>query len=163
MIAGIGTTKFIVINADGRSRILELTNVHYAPDARHNLLSISTLTRTGLYAILNGKALKVFKLDTRDEIAYTPLHPNSNVYILPTKRSPALPITMALAVVDFNDPVWSEHQRLRHLALDGMRRLLKMSNSIDLTDKQIKAKLKDVYLVCYTTRALYKIPRDLAK
>lgn len=44
-----------------------------------------------------------------------------------------------------------------------MRELIKVSDGIDLTDAQIKEKLRAVCPVCATTRALVYIPRDLAK
>ena len=40
-----------------------------------------------------------------------------------------------------------------------MMKLIPISDGINVTKKQIQAKLKDVCPVCATTRALYKIPK----
>jgi hypothetical protein len=44
-----------------------------------------------------------------------------------------------------------------------MLKLLNSSTRIEVTAAQIRAKLKAVCPVCAVTRALVKIPRDLAK
>lgn len=67
-----------------------------------------------------------------------------------------------VAVVDFSDPVWKWHRRLGHLGLDNMRRLLKVSNGINLTDKQVKSRLGAVCPVCATTRAIVRVPKEPA-
>jgi hypothetical protein len=66
------------------------------------------------------------------------------------------------ATVDFDDPVWKWHRRLGHLGFQNMLNLLGSSTGMDITEKQIKAKLKAVCPICATTRALVKIPRDPA-
>lgn len=83
------------------------------------------------------------------------------------RTSPAEHLLLSRQVIvnaiDFDDPVWKMHRRLGHLSFQNMFNLCKFSEGMRLTEKQIKAKLKAVCLVCATTRALVKIPRDLAK
>jgi hypothetical protein len=67
------------------------------------------------------------------------------------------------ALVDFDHPVWYWHRRLGHLGLDNMRRLVKHSTGIALTDQQIREQLKGICPVCAVTRTLVKVPRDPAK
>lgn len=68
------------------------------------------------------------------------------------------------AVLDFDkDPVWKWHRRLGHLGIESMRKLLKQSEGMDVTDKQLSAKVKLVCPVCATTRAIVKIPRSPAR
>lgn len=163
-IVAIGTVEFIVTNTDGKSIVLILQGVCFAPQARHNLISVGTLSNagSGFNFTINKHVIRIFSDGTAVEVAYAPKHATANVYILQVKRSPTL-APLAAAAVDFNDPVWSEHRRLGHLSLEGMRKLLKISDGINVTDAQIKAKIKDICPICYTTRALYKIPRDPAK
>ncbi|KAG9512183.1 hypothetical protein KCU93_g10402, partial [Aureobasidium melanogenum] len=64
--------------------------------------------------------------------------------------------------IDYNDPVWVWHRRLGHLGFDNMIKLLKVAEGIDLTEKQIKSKIRMICPVCATTKAVNRIPRDLA-
>ena len=64
--------------------------------------------------------------------------------------------------MDFNDPVWKQYRRLGYLGLESIRRLLKQSYSYELTNKQIRAKLKVVCPVCAITKVVIRIPRDPA-
>jgi hypothetical protein len=161
-ITGKGDIEILVTSTEGKNTILTLTNVRYAPHARYNLLSLSTLSLSGprFRITIDEQDMCIYRKDTNTQVAYAKLHINANIYLMRTQRSPTLPI--AAAAVDFDDPVWSEHRRLGHLSLDSMRKLLKISDGIKVTDRQIAAKIKDVCPVCYTTRALYKIPRDAA-
>lgn len=54
------------------------------------------------------------------------------------------------------------HRRLGHLGVENMRRLLKVSEGINLTNQQVREKLGTICPVCATTRAIVKIPRDPA-
>lgn len=67
------------------------------------------------------------------------------------------------AVVDFSKPIWKWHHCLGHLGLSNMRNLIKISNSINISDKDIKKVLGTVCPVCATTRALTHIPQDPAR
>ena len=73
------------------------------------------------------------------------------------------PMDVVAATVHFDDPVWKWHRRLGHLGFQNMLNLLDSSTGMEITAKQIKAKLKAVCPICATTRALVKIPRDPAK
>ncbi|KAG9511488.1 hypothetical protein KCV07_g10138, partial [Aureobasidium melanogenum] len=64
--------------------------------------------------------------------------------------------------IDFNDPVWKWHRRLGHVGLHALIKLLKLSDGIDLTEKQIKARIGMICPVCATTKATNNIPRDPA-
>jgi GAG-pre-integrase domain len=75
--------------------------------------------------------------------------PSSN-YVSHVSTNDSVKIT---AIIDFEDPVWKWHRRLGHLSAEGIRRLLKQSEGIELTGKQIQAKIKAVSPVCATTRA----------
>ena len=91
----------------------------------------------------------IYSKSANCNVALTSLHLSANVYIFYAKRSPTLPT--AAAAVNFNDPVQLEYRRLRHLSLDSMRCLLKISNSIKVTNKQIQAKINNLYSIYYTT------------
>jgi hypothetical protein len=161
-ITGKGDVEFVVTNRDGARLILQLSDVRYAPDARCNLLSISSFIHAdpGYYTLTTRTdGMLLYREHDNKKIAHAPLHTSANVYVLSMTRSADL---VAAAAVDFNDPVWSEHRRLGHLSLAYMRHLTKISDSMTVTDKQIQAKLKDQCPVCATTRALYRIPRDPA-
>jgi len=162
-ICGKGTIDIVITDSNGNHSILELHDVRYAPDARCNLLSISTLSMSGqgFKILIDGQDMLIHSKGANRNVALASLHPSANVYVFYAKRSPTLPT--AAAAVDFDDPVWSEHRRLGHLSLDGMRRLLKISDGIKVTDKQIQAKMNDLCPICHTTRALYKIPRGPAQ
>ena len=161
-ITGTGTIEMTVTNSRGKVVTLQLHNVRHAPQARCNLLSISSLADSGpgFVMITTKDHMKVYRKDTKAEVAYAPRNFHINVYVLPVERLPPQPVVTA--AVDFNDPVWAEHRRLGHLGLESMRRLTRMSTGMTVTDAQIKAKLKDNCPICHTTRALYKIPRDPA-
>ncbi|KAH0166409.1 hypothetical protein KCU67_g4321, partial [Aureobasidium melanogenum] len=68
----------------------------------------------------------------------------------------------AVPEIDYDDPVWVWHRRLGHLGFDNMMKLLKMSDGIDLTEKQIKSKAGMICPVCATTKAVNRVPRDPA-
>jgi hypothetical protein len=123
--------------------------------------SLSTLSTSGpgFRILINGLDMTMQRKDNNTETAHAKLHATANVYLMHTKRSPTLS-AVAAAAVDFDDPVWSEHRRLGHLGPDGMRKLLKISDGSAVTDKQIQVKIHDIYPICNTTQALYRIPRN---
>ena len=118
------------------------------------------MSRQGFKILINGQDMLIYSKGANRNVALASLHLSANVYVFYAKQSPTLPT--AAAAVDFDDPVWLEHRRLGHLSLDGMRCLLKISDGIKVTDKQIQAKMNDLCPICHTTRALYKIPRGPA-
>jgi len=82
---------------------------------------------------------------------------------LPKPDNPFKSGEVLVAAINFNDPVWRMHRRLGHLSFQGMLNLKKVSTGMDVTEQQIKEKLKAICPVCATTRALVRIPRDPAK
>lgn len=70
---------------------------------------------------------------------------------------------VVVAMINFDDPVWKWHWRLGYLSFQNMLKLLDSSNGMEITAAQIRTKLKAICLVCVVTRALVKVPRDLAK
>jgi hypothetical protein len=104
-ITGKGDVKFVVTNHEGVRVILQLTNVRYAPNARCNLLSISSFVSSdlGYYTYTTQRnSMLLYRENDDKEIAHAPLHARSNVYILHITRSPDL---VATAAVDFNNLV----------------------------------------------------------
>ena len=75
---------------------------------------------------------------------------------------PGVQPPFVVSLLDYDDPVWKWHRRMGHLSVQSLRDLLKVSNGIDLTDKQLQAKLGTICPVCATTRAVNKVPRDPA-
>jgi hypothetical protein len=75
---------------------------------------------------------------------------------------PGVQPPFVVSLLDYDDPVWKWHRRMGHLSVQSLRDLLKVSNGIDLTDKQLQAKLGTICPVCATTRAVNRIPRDPA-
>lgn len=66
-------------------------------------------------------------------------------------------------IIEFDNIVWKWHQKLDYLSWKNIRRLLKQNERINLIDKQIKAKIKIICLVCTTTKVIVKILRDFVK
>jgi hypothetical protein len=98
----------------------------------------------------------------KEDIAFAPL--TNGLFTMNISNTSTKPeYGIVAAAVDFNDPVWHEHRRLGHLSLQNMRHLLKISTGMNLTDKQISAKIGDVCPICWTTRNLNRIPREPAK
>ena len=65
-----------------------------------------------------------------------------------------------IATIDFHDFVWKWHRRLEHIEFENLRRLFKINEEMNITDKQIKDKLNAVCSVCATSRAIFVISRD---
>ena len=175
-IQGGGTALPTVLLPNGRTIELQLSRVAYCPDLRCNIISLSQLARLGnLRGDWNDGKLNVSTAEgeivisaVEKEGLYTVQcrQPDSSK----TKRlepdSAAVPLgvvpPMVVANVDFNDPVWKWHRRLGHLGVENMRRLLKVSDGMNVTDKQIREKLGSICPVCATTKAILRIPRDPA-
>ena len=181
-IQGGGTVELCLDNTDGNNVILELSKVAYAPNVRCNILSQSALGQFGdLRGLWNKRGitietqhgesvaeaterdgmyyLKVRKLtSTRCEYDATTLLQESSCPVMPTGSKPPL----VVATIDFNDPVWKWHRRLGHLSFENMRRLSRVSRGMNITEKQIKAKLNAICPVCATSRAINRIPREPA-
>ena len=75
---------------------------------------------------------------------------------------PGVQPPFVVSLLDYDDPVWKWHRRMGHLSVQSLRDLLKVSNGIDLTDKQLQAKLGTICPVCATTRAVNRIPKEPA-
>ncbi|KAK4546904.1 hypothetical protein LTR36_001636 [Oleoguttula mirabilis] len=60
------------------------------------------------------------------------------------------------------NPVWIWHRKLGHLGLGNMRKLLKMSIGIPITDKQIKAMLGAICPICAVAKATKRVPKEPA-
>lgn len=82
----------------------------------------------------------------------------TSTQVMPYGAKPPL----VVAAINFNDPVWKWHRRLGHLSFENMRRLAKVSRGMNITEKQIKAKLNAICPVCATSRAINRIPREPA-
>ncbi|OAQ57917.1 integrase core domain-containing protein [Pochonia chlamydosporia 170] len=75
---------------------------------------------------------------------------------------PGVQPPFVVSLLDYNNPVWKWHRRMGHLSIQSMRDLLKVSNGIDLTDKQLQGELGVMCPICATTKAVNRVPRDPA-
>lgn len=162
-IKGRGVVQLILKSPDGFPVEVSLSDVAYAPQGKCNLFS------GGLF-IQKAKVIGVYNEDYMTWInnhGHTIGHAifKKGLYQLDATRLPNGhdPIDAIAATVDFDDPVWKWHRRLGHLGFQNMLSLLDSSTGMEITAKQIKAKVKAVCPICATTRALVKIPRDPAK
>ncbi|CAK1358438.1 unnamed protein product [Cercospora beticola] len=181
-IQGGGSVKLPFLTSDGFFE-LNLSSVAYVPTLRCNILSTSLLSCMNeeivgqwdkdSIRICTSDGLEVARARQTNGLYELALHPQVSLY-KPTGQvddSKAAPLESmppgvrppyVAATIDFSDPVWKWHRRMGHLGLDNMRRLLKVSNGISITDKQLKAKLGAICPVCATTRAIVKVPREPA-
>ncbi|PIA89589.1 Retrovirus-related Pol polyprotein from transposon TNT 1-94 [Cercospora beticola] len=181
-IQGGGSVKLPFLTSDGFFE-LNLSSVAYVPTLRCNILSTSLLLCMNeeivgqwdkdSIRICTSDGLEVARARQTNGLYELALHPQVSLY-KPTGQvddSKAAPLESmppgvrppyVAATIDFSDPVWKWHRRMGHLGLDNMRRLLKVSNGISITDKQLKAKLGAICPVCATTRAIVKVPREPA-
>jgi hypothetical protein len=165
-VQGGGRVEVLLLNAQQQPIKLRLSNVAYAPTGRCNLLSLGALAeKAGVHGHWNNHGMT---LSTRDkvDIGFATLSTGLfrlNIKPLPKSDNPFESGEVIAAAIDFDDPVWRMHRRLGHLSFQGMLSLKKVSTGMNVTEEQIKAKLKAVCPVCATTRALVKIPRDPAK
>ena len=163
-IRGGGTVNVVFKTSQGDDCEFSLSEVAYAPDARCNLLSVSSLCEKGsLHAELTSASIKFLTQDGF-EVAHAPAE--DGLYRMDCENpelGPCHERNQIAALVDFDDPVWKWHRRLGHLGIQSMRRLLKQSEGMDLTDDELKAKAQAICPICATTRAINKIPRDPAR
>ncbi|KAM3559037.1 hypothetical protein ARSEF4850_004308 [Beauveria asiatica] len=75
---------------------------------------------------------------------------------------PGVQPPFVVPLLDYDNPVWKWHRRMGHLSIQSLRDLLKVSNGIDLTDKQLQGELGVMCPVCATTKAVNRVPRDPA-
>ncbi|EJP62031.1 pol polyprotein [Beauveria bassiana ARSEF 2860] len=54
---------------------------------------------------------------------------------------PGVQPPFVVSLLDYDNPVWKWHRRMGHLSIQSLRDLLKVSNGIDLTDKQLQGEL----------------------
>ena len=165
-ISGGGSAKFKVYNQDGESSTLHLTEVAYAPNARCNLISMSLLaTKGGLMGRWDDKSITIEQHDG-SQIANAVLI-DGFYRLITTTTVVTCEIDQAsrnlAALINYDDSVWKWHRRLGHLSWQGMRNLLKISEGMDITDKEIQAKLRERCPQCNITRALNQIPREPAR
>ena len=171
-IKGEETISLLMLSANDQGEPIELVliTVAYALDLRYNVMSLSMLTEAAeLHEIWNRRGITIH---TSDEIPVDMATLNDELYRVevdiskvPNRKddtSSEPPKKVATIVIDFSDPVWVWHRRMGHLEIEGLRKLLKMSNGMTLTDKQIKGKIEAICPICATTKSMVKIPRDPA-
>jgi hypothetical protein len=162
LIKGGGSMVLPLEDKHGRITQLKLTKVVYAPSSRCNLLSLTEIAKkSGLRGHWGEDKLT---FETREGVEIGHALTNDGLYHVSLAPQPHLISSRVkhAAMIDFNDPVWKWHRRLGHISFENLRRLLKQSEGIDITDQQVKAKLKAICPVCATTRATVRIPRDPA-
>lgn len=167
-IGGGGRVKLPLL-CDGQVSVITLDHVAYAPNARCNLFSPTKLklkgefdedhmvlrTRSGQSAGHANCVKGLFELDLAFQYSQGKCDSER-----PQTEDTAVPMA---ANINWDDPVWKWHRRLGHMSFQNMKKLLKSCEGLELTSKQIQAKLKAICPVCATTRAQNRIPRDPAR
>ncbi|SMY29126.1 unnamed protein product [Zymoseptoria tritici ST99CH_1A5] len=177
-IEGGGTVSFKLFDQEDPDEptILTLGNVAYAPDARFNIISVSYLAeRAHLRGEWSVHGMTIVDKDRNhlttaklyDGLYYIQLVDQEPIQSNPGKEEvmtvlPGVVPPFVVAEIDFSEPVMMWHRKLGHLSLGNLRKLVKMSHGINLTDEQIKAKLEVDCPVCGTTKHTNRIPRDPA-
>ncbi|OQE54307.1 hypothetical protein PENNAL_c0452G03678, partial [Penicillium nalgiovense] len=161
-IEGMGVVNLLLKSPDGVPVKVSLSEVAYAPRGKCNLFSGGMFTRKANLTGIYNKQYMTWMNDAGHAIGHAAF--GNGLYHLDATKLPNDDITSGViaATVDFDDPVWKWHRRLGHLGFQSMLNLLRSSTGMEITEKQIKAKLKAVCPVCATTRALVRIPRDPA-
>ncbi|KAI3129614.1 hypothetical protein CBS147330_5244 [Penicillium roqueforti] len=161
-IEGMGVVNLLLKCPDGVPVKVSLSEVAYAPRGKCNLFSGGMFTRKANLTGIYNKQYMTWMNDAGHAIGHAAF--GNGLYHLDATKLPNDDITSGViaATVDFDDPVWKWHRRLGHLGFQSMLNLLRSSTGMEITEKQIKAKLKAVCPVCATTRALVRIPRDPA-
>jgi len=141
--------------------------VAYAPNDRYNLLSIGLLaSKAKVQTYFNDEEMI---LRTKDNVSIKRAGLRNGLYPLHVIKLPRRddttfdPNAITIAAINFDDLVWKIYRRLGHLSFQNMLNLSKYSEGMGLTEKQIKTKFKTVCPIYATSRALVRIPRDLAK
>lgn len=129
-IKGAGVVRLAISAHD-----LYLSEAAYAPNSSCNLLSLQMLaTKAGMHGTWDKDRITILTREG-ELIGQAPLQ--NGMYCLQMSNqethSPNPPLVAA--TVDFDDPVWKWHRKLGHLSWENMRKLLKQSEGIDLTDK----------------------------
>lgn len=160
-VAGEGTAVVTVETPTGEEVELELTGVMYIPTSRCHLVSLSELANKGGFGGVWGS--EHVSIDHQGQTICVAKQ-SHGLYPLPTTQVyPHIPTGTHIAGnVDFSHPVWHWHERLGHPSIENMRTLLKHSKGMNLTDAQLKAKIKATCPTCATTKATSRIPRDPA-
>lgn len=161
-IEGMGVVNLLLKSPDGVPVKVSLSEVAYAPRGKCNLFSGGMFTRKANLTGIYNKQYMTWMNDAGHAIGHAAF--GNGLYHLDATKLPNDDMTSGViaATVDFDDPVWKWHRRLGHLGFQSMLNLLRSSTGMEITEKQIKAKLKAVCPVCATTRALVRIPRDPA-
>jgi hypothetical protein len=161
-IEGTGVVNLVLKSPDGSPVNASLSEVAYAPRGKCNLFSAGMFTRKANVTGIYNDRYMTWITDTGHTIGHAIF--GNGLYHLDAAKPPhdETPGHVVAATVDFDDPVWKWHRRLGHLGFQNMLNLLGSSTGMEITEKQIKAKLKAVCPICATTRALVKIPRDPA-
>lgn len=162
-IKGAGTAHITMLPGSNDPVDFSLTQAAYAPSSICNLLSLPMLaTKANLHGTWDKDGLTF--LTQEGDLVGKAIMKDGLYHVQITHQSEATcQSDLAAAVTDFDDEVWKWHRRLGHLSWESMRKLLKQSIGMTITDKQIAAKVKTICPVCATTRALVKIPRDPAR
>lgn len=162
-MAGGGNCQVPLVTSENDIAILDLSDTAYAPNAHCNLLSPALLARK---APLQGRwdAIGATIEDKHNvQIGFARQHEGLdqvNVVI------PAVDKTVSGfvgPVLNLEDDIWLWRRRLGHLGWSNMRKPIKMSDGCPITDEQTRAKLKTISPICVVTKALNKIPRELAR
>jgi hypothetical protein len=159
-IKGTGVVQLILKGPDGFPIKVSLSEVAYAPQGKCNLFSGGMFAKKAKVTGVYNDQYMTWVNDAGHSIGHAIFR--KGLYYLDTRQfhNEVVSGDVVVATVDFDDPVWKWHRRLGHLGLQNMLNLLGSSTGMEITEKQIKAKLKAVCPVCATTRALVKIPRD---
>ena len=161
-VAGEGTVVVPIHTPSGDTIELELKQAVYVPTGRCNLISLSLLDERGGFSGDWGGGRITFKHG--GELVFSATITNGLFHVpVVNGFSRASPGAKIAGNVDYSDPVWAWHCRLGHPNIETMRKLLANSIGMNITDAQLKAKLKAVCPTCATTKAIVKIPRDPAR
>lgn len=162
-IEGGGVVQITVETSSGEQCLLELNDVTYAPESRCNLLSVPQLMKKRTaYCHVDADGMSFHTKANNVEFAYAPLI--QGLYHLlvvpPDPEQAQIPVVMS--TIDMSDPVWDMHRKMGHPSIEYMRKANKVVTGMNLTDKQLKEKLKEICPICYTTRTINRIPREPA-
>lgn len=182
-IEGMGIVNLSLYVQGEKTADLELTSVAYVPSVRGNIISVSWLaeqsklsgtwnahgisicTKEGLQVgnapLIDGLFQLQIEEESEEPITTLDLEAHEDSALLLDMPPGANP-PFIVAEVDFEDPVWKWHRRLGHLGLENLRRLLTSGTGINLTEKQVKAKMGQVCPICATAKALNRVPKDPA-
>lgn len=158
-ITGVGTVN--VPLSSGTQ--LDLNSVAYSANARANIISLGLLAKIGhLHGTWGPEGITI--MDDDGLVATASMNEDALFFLDAETQSniPSGPIRRQAHVVDFSDPVWNWHRKLGHLPLQSMRKLIRVTTGIPLTDRQIKERLGEMCPICEITKATINIPRDPA-